>query len=397
MTATGRVAAGRDAAVRLRDTAEASPAHDERTAAVLGIALGVSFTVCFLTGLASHAAQNDGWWFLTWPARPAGLYRLTQGLHVATGLAAIPLLLAKLWTVFPHLFRWPPVASVAHGVERLLLVPLVCGSVFLLFSGTANIFRWYPWKFSFTRTHYWLAWMTIGALVAHLGAKGAVTRRAVARSTSEGADADAVDRVEPPPGAPSRRAYLGGVAAATGLVTLTTVGQTFRPLRKLAVLAPRRPDIGPQGVPVNGVPNDEVTAHARSDAYRLRVYGDVPTELSLTLDELRALPGHTASLPITCVEGWSAQATWTGVTVGELLRQAGITDDEPVNVRIESFQYRSAYRYSTMTDDQAETATPSSPSTWAASRSTSTTAIRCASSRRTDPGCCRPSGSRPCG
>jgi len=33
------------------------------------------------------------------PGRPAGLYRITQGLHVITGLASIPLLLAKLWAV----------------------------------------------------------------------------------------------------------------------------------------------------------------------------------------------------------------------------------------------------------------------------------------------------------
>lgn len=30
-------------------------------------------------------------------------YRVTQGLHVTTGTAAIPLPLVKLWTVFPQL------------------------------------------------------------------------------------------------------------------------------------------------------------------------------------------------------------------------------------------------------------------------------------------------------
>ncbi len=29
-------------------------------------------------------------------------YRLTQGIHVATGIATIPLLLFKLWTVYPN-------------------------------------------------------------------------------------------------------------------------------------------------------------------------------------------------------------------------------------------------------------------------------------------------------
>ena len=68
--------------------------HSERNAAWLGISLGVAFGICFLTGLLSHLIQHPPGWFV-WPARPAGLYRVTQGLHVATGIAAIPLLLVK--------------------------------------------------------------------------------------------------------------------------------------------------------------------------------------------------------------------------------------------------------------------------------------------------------------
>ncbi|MBX6752313.1 MAG: hypothetical protein IRY85_22070 [Micromonosporaceae bacterium] len=55
----------------------------------LGLALGLCFGVCLLTGLLSHAIQHPPGWF-TWPARPVGLYRVTQGVHVAAGLAAIP-------------------------------------------------------------------------------------------------------------------------------------------------------------------------------------------------------------------------------------------------------------------------------------------------------------------
>src|SRR5690242_1861502 len=99
-----------DSLADARDRALDEPTHDARTAALLGIALGVCFTTCFVTGLVSHLIQHPAGWF-HWPARPAGLYRVTQGVHVATGLASIPLLLAKLWAVFPHLVQWPPVAS----------------------------------------------------------------------------------------------------------------------------------------------------------------------------------------------------------------------------------------------------------------------------------------------
>ncbi len=75
----------------------------------LGIWLGTAFTICFITGLVSHGIQHPPWWF-DWPSRPVNLYRINQGVHVATGLAAIPLLLAKLWAVYPKLFQWPPTA-----------------------------------------------------------------------------------------------------------------------------------------------------------------------------------------------------------------------------------------------------------------------------------------------
>jgi len=49
-----------------------SPPHSTRTAAMLGIALGIAITTSFLTGLVSHAHQHPPSWFD--PARgvPAG-------------------------------------------------------------------------------------------------------------------------------------------------------------------------------------------------------------------------------------------------------------------------------------------------------------------------------------
>jgi hypothetical protein len=75
-----------------------SPAQHPRATAVLGIALGAAFAVCFVTGLLSDLVQEPRAW-LTWPARPRDLYRWTQGAHLVSGVVAIPLLLAKLFTV----------------------------------------------------------------------------------------------------------------------------------------------------------------------------------------------------------------------------------------------------------------------------------------------------------
>lgn len=317
--------------------------HDERLASLLGIALGVCFMTCFATGLVSHFAQ-DPWeiGILSMPAAPAWLYRVTQGLHVATGIAAIPLLLVKLWVVYPKFFTWPPVRDPAHALARLSLVPLVAGSIFQLFSGLLNTARWYPWEFAFTATHYWTSWIVMGALLVHIGAQLSIVRRNVGRT---GKARSAAVSPEPPGDGLSRRGLLTATAAAVGAVTLTTVGQTVRPLKSLAVLAPRLPDSGPQGVPVNkSAVGARVTDLIRDPAYRLTVGGRVQRELSFTLEELRALPQHEADLAITCVEGWSSGARWSGVRVRDLLDRAGASPD--AEVLVTSMQPRGAYRQS---------------------------------------------------
>ena len=304
-----------------REGAFESPLHATRTAAWLGVALGVCFIVCFVTGFLSHLIQHPPSWF-DWPSRPAGLYRLSQGIHVTTGIATIPLLLAKLWTVYPSFWTWPPIRSAAHTVERISLLPLVGGSLFLLFSGVASITRWLPWGFSFPPVHYAVAWITIGALVVHVGAKIGATRLALSsRSPDLAVDAAARERGW---GGLSRRGFLAAVAAASAALVVTTVGQTFRPFAALGVLAPRDPRVGPQGVPVNKTAEKAGVIEAASDpAYRLTVDGAVGRPLSLSLEDLRAMPQRAATLPIACVDGWSANAVWTGVPLRDLLALAG--------------------------------------------------------------------------
>ena len=327
-----------------REGAFTSRLHSERLAALLGVALGVSFSVCFATGLLSHLIQQPPGWF-HWPARPAGLYRVTQGVHIATGIAAVPLLLAKLWTVFPKLWAWPPVESVLHGLERVALVPLVAGSVFLLFSGVANIARWYPYPFFFTSTHYWVAWLTMGALLVHIGAKLPITREALSRRAGR--------TPEPPGEGLSRRGLLAWVGATAGLLTLGTVGETLRPFSRLSVLAPRRPDVGAQGLPVNTSSHAAGVRDVASDpAWRFVVEGRVQTPLSLTLDELRAMPPREAVLPISCVEGWSASARWKGVPVSEVLRRAGARPG--ATAVVESLQRDSTYARSSLNRSHAQ-------------------------------------------
>ncbi len=322
--------------------ATASRLHDDRIAARLGIALAVTFTICFLTGLWSHVQQDPLSW-LTLPSRPAGLYRITQGLHVITGLASIPLLFAKLWAVWPRFVQWPVFRRPSEALWRLALLPLVGGSLFLLGTGTANIAGWYPWKFDFRKAHFAASWLTMGGLLVHVAAVAGISAVALKRKLNKNDDGDPDDVTD---GRLSRRGFLGVVGAAAGVVTVTTAGASVGPLRGLSVLATRDPATGPQGVPVNRTAVDAGTRDVDLSAFRLRVDGKVSVPLDLGYDEVLALATHTASLPITCVEGWSASATWRGVQIRELLRRAGA--DPGAEAVVTSLEERGAYRTSTL-------------------------------------------------
>jgi Oxidoreductase molybdopterin binding domain len=308
----------------------ASSARSELTTAVLGIALGALFGVCFVTGVVSHLIQQPPGWF-AWPSRPAWLYRLSQGLHVFSGIACIPVLLAKLWSAYPNLYRWPPVRGVAHAIERAAVVPLLGGALLLLTTGLMNIGYWYGWGFDFIRTHYWTAWIVTGAIIVHVGAKLPVVRRSL---IGQRVPAQAAER-------PDRRQFLATTAIATSVLLLATVGSAFTPLRRLAVLSPRRQGVGPQGLPVNKDAASAGVADKLTDpGWRLAVAGRVQRPVSLSLAELRARMagpmGHAARLPIACVEGWSQEANWRGVRLRDLLDEVGAPRD--ASVRVQSLQ-----------------------------------------------------------
>jgi DMSO/TMAO reductase YedYZ molybdopterin-dependent catalytic subunit len=332
-----------------REGAFRSPLHSVRAAAVLGIALGVAFTVCFVTGFLSHLIQHPPSFF-GWPARPAGLYRVTQGIHVSTGIASIPLLLAKLWTVYPRFWTWPPLRSIAHLVERLALLPLVGGSLFLLFTGVGSIARWFPWSFSFPPAHYSAAWITIGGLIVHVGAKAGATRLALSSRSPE-LDTGPV-AAERGWGSLSRRGFLGAAFGGAAALWVATVGQTVRPLASISVLAPRDPRVGPQGLPVNKTASSAgVVDAATSDAWRLTVGGSVATPLTLSLGDLRSMRLREADVVIACVDGWSATGRWCGIPVRDLLLLAGAPPSSAV--RIESLQRPgAAYAASEIDPDQ---------------------------------------------
>ena len=296
----------------------------------VGLWLGICFGICFVTGLVSHYAQDPAH-PVPFPASPVWGYRVTQGLHVITGTAAVPLLLVKLWTVYPRLFRRPERGwrqLLLDATERGTVLVLVASAVFQLASGLANSAQWYPWSFSFRTTHYAVAWIAIGSVLLHVAVKLPVIRDAL------GADVEDTAHDRPTataPGVLSRRGLLRTTWLAAGVAVLATAGSTVPFLRRVSVLGVRSGD-GPEGVPVNkSAAAAKVTASATRSDYRL-VVANGDRQVSLSRADLLAMPQSTHDLPIACVEGWSASGTWTGVRVRDLLDLVGVPRGTDVHV-----------------------------------------------------------------
>ncbi|MFC7547471.1 molybdopterin-dependent oxidoreductase [Plantactinospora sp. GCM10030261] len=303
-----------------RPTDFRAPAHAPEVAARLGLWLGLAVALCFGTGLLSHLIQHPPGWF-AWPSRPVWLYQVTQGTHVLSGIAAVPLLLVKLWSVYPRLFARPPLRPtrrlLGHALERLSILVLLAAVSFELITGTLNVAQTYPWHFFFPAAHYAAGWLAIGALTVHVGVKLPVIRSALGSGPA------------PPDVDTDRRALLRTAVGTAGVAVLATAGVTVPWLRRLSPLVWRGGE-GPQGVPVNR------TAAAAGIVvpadWRLEVIHPGGRR-TFDLADLAALPQRSARLPIACVEGWSATATWTGVPVAGLLASAGAPTDRPVRIR----------------------------------------------------------------
>ncbi|MET7767634.1 molybdopterin-dependent oxidoreductase [Nocardia sp. NPDC005366] len=282
----------------------------------VGIALGVAILLCFLTGLLSHGIQHPPSWFW-WPAHPVWLYRVTQGLHVISGVSAIPLVLVKLWSVYPKLFQRPLIGSPLRALERGSIALLVGAVLFELSTGLLNIAQFYPWKFFFPTAHYAMAYIAAGALAVHLAVKLPVIRSALSRPVqpADAPDSAGVRHI-------SRRTIVATAWVAAGVAGLSVAGQTVPLLRRVAFAAPRSGH-GPQGLPVNrSATAAGVLDRARDPAYRLTVVVGARRR-EFTREQLLALPQTRATLPIACVEGWSASADWSGVRLRDLLEAVG--------------------------------------------------------------------------
>jgi DMSO/TMAO reductase YedYZ molybdopterin-dependent catalytic subunit len=296
---------------------------------------------------------------------PAWIYAVTQGLHITVGLVAIPLLLAKLWSVIPRLFAWPPARGLGHLVERASLLLLVGGALFEFATGVLNIQVFYPWHFNFVREHYYGAWVFVAALTAHVLVKLPTIvhsyralgflrplRDDLLHTRPEPAHLGSLVPVAPAAPTLSRRGLLGLVGGASAALLLVNLGESVGgPLRRLALLAPRGRDFGtgPNDFQVNKTALAAgVIAAARDPQWKLTVRG--ARKMRLDREALLRLPQHSYDLPIACVEGWSTTQRWTGVRLVDLADLVAATREASMHAA--SFQRGGAFRQATFTAAQ---------------------------------------------
>jgi DMSO/TMAO reductase YedYZ molybdopterin-dependent catalytic subunit len=334
-----------------------SPLRGPWLTSVFGLVLLVALPVVIVTGLLSYAAYGPrfgqafpahvGWLrlpYFDWPTRPVWLYRLNQGVHVTLGLVLVPVVLAKLWSVVPKLFAWPPARSLAQVIERLSLVLLVGGVLFEIATGVLNIQYDYLFGFSFYTAHFYGAWVFIGAFAVHATFKFPPMLRALrsrpfrderrtAETRPEPPDDDGLVAADPAPPTLSRRGALTLVGGGSVLVAVLTAGQSLGgAARRVALLAPR----GGYRETAADFPVNRTAASASigavGDDWRLVLVAGGRV-LQLSRARLLALPQHTARLPIACVEGWSTVQTWSGVRLRDLAALAGLPRPSSAHVR----------------------------------------------------------------
>ena len=234
-------------------------------------------------------------------------------------------------------------------------------------SGIANVAQWYVFGFGFTRVHWAFAWVTIGALAVHVAVKTPGGTGGLLAPDREVVAAE------------GRRAFVVGCARGRGRrgPAHGGLGGACRS-RECPILRSRRPSTSPLGVPVNrtaaaaGIPASLDPADDESWSVLVRAAAG---ERTLTAAAIRALPQRTVSLPIACVEGWSA-----GGDVGRACRvrdvvaaaasdaaagdAAHLTPDVGGDVRVVSAERHGVYRESVLPAPvRRSTPTPCSRST----------------------------------
>jgi DMSO/TMAO reductase YedYZ molybdopterin-dependent catalytic subunit len=282
-------------------------------------ALTSTLGVLLLALLAVQVLSSLGFALLSYnlPTPGGPIFDVVRPVHFFVGFLLFPLIGLKLASVGYRVTRYytrnPAYhdAGPPHPFMRLVAPLLVLSAVVLFASGVEM------WSF---QNQFGVTWITVHDLSAF--AFVTLLTLHVAYHVRDARRAAVADARTPAAGALTRRALLAGGAVA-GLTL--AVGAAQWPSVALSFLAPRRAGDAALDFPIMNYEG----GGQRVDValWRLAVTGDVNRPLSLTLDEVMALPAEEHRYSINCVTGWTAERTWRGVPVAHVLQMAGMRGD----------------------------------------------------------------------
>src|SRR5258708_10562818 len=282
-------------------------------------ALTSTLGVLLLVLLAVQVLSALGFALLSYnlPSPGGPLFDVVRPVHFFVGFLLFPLIGLKLASVGYRVARYYTRNPAYHNAGAptplmRLVAPLLVLSAVVLFASGVEM-----WSF---RNQFGVTWITVhdlsafafvALLVVHVSYHVRDARRAAIADARSNAD-----------GVLTRRALLAGGAVA-GLTL--AVGAAQWPSVALSFLAPRRAGEAALDFPVMNYEG----GGQRVDValWRLAVSGDVARPLSLTFDEVMALPMEEHRYSINCVTGWTADRTWRGVSVARVLEMAGMRPD----------------------------------------------------------------------
>lgn len=308
--------------------ANVPPYSSTRLTAHIGLVLSVMLALMFASGAFFY--------LFTFNYDLPPWFTPVRFVHFYTGLASIPFLLAKYGTTsiraFGYYARIPRFkASGPPSLIPRVLSPLLAIIFFVLyFSGLYMLFHYYytvtniwPFEAKPVQVHLWAAMLGAPLVTIHL-----LWHLASAYRATPARSVPVPEKLRPfeeqRGGRIARRTMLGGLGALGVGLAVGFQNTALRSWEAKGLFIARIPEEergGPGDFPVE-------TLFGKTDnldiaTYRLDVLGEVETPLSLTYDEILALPAYEYRIRLSCVSGWTEVPTWRGPRIADVLALAG--------------------------------------------------------------------------
>jgi len=307
---------------------EVPPYSSTRLTAHLGLVLAVMLALMFGSG---------AFFFLyTFNFNVPPWFTAVRFVHFYTGLASIPILIGKYGSTsirFAGYYLRVPrykAAGPPSWVPRVLS-PLLAADFFVLyFSGLYMLFHYYytvtnipPFDAKPVQVHLWAAILGAPLITIHLLWHLMSAVRTLPSRESRPVAPAVAPYAEGDRAVIGRRALLAGLGGAGVALALLFQNTRARSVEFAGLFIGRIPPEergGPGDFPVETLFGKvEVKDVA---AYRLEVAGEVDRPLSLTYEEILALPAHETTIRLSCVSGWTQNVVWRGPRVREVLALA---------------------------------------------------------------------------